>query len=71
MTTVMIQSDDPTKIDKALEQLASIEGITIEIIKDEKLSQHKSDSVLSLAGIWKNRNINNNQFRDEAWEKEK
>lgn len=70
MKTLIIKSTDDEKIEELLNEIKDIDGLEIELIESSEVESN-SGSIFELAGIWKDKNIDNSKFRDKAWREKK
>lgn len=68
MTQIIIRGKKPEQEQEALEALQAIEGIQVEIVETEE-NETTKPNFLSLAGKWKDRNINSETWRADSWRK--
>lgn len=69
MQTLIVKTNQAKTMDLVLELLSQVDGIEIESVveKSPKEDSKKKGGILSLAGIWKDIDIDANKLREEAW----
>ncbi len=70
MQTLIVKTDQPQKMDLILAFLKQIEGIEVESVVENSVTENTSNQaggLLSLVGIWEDRDIDSQTLRKEAW----